>query len=153
MVHKKRELSVNLLRFFDMALAGAGCGGGEPGQSCSAECVILVWTQRSGHCLRRLSWALIVWFPAPDCFRPRRGRVHKKRVLRVDSLRFARRVVPHALAGTTGDKTELVHTKGELSVDTHRFPPRVVVTRGLGMAGMEAGEGRACSPKACTQTA
>ena len=31
--------------------------------------------------------------------------------LRVDSLRFARCVVAHARAGTTGDRTELVHEK------------------------------------------
>ena len=76
LVHKKRELSVNLLRFLrhvvPMHWPGHGCDGGEPGQSWSAESVISVWTHLGGHCLRRLSWAFLMWFPAPDSFRPRR---------------------------------------------------------------------------------
>ena len=62
LVHKKHELSVNLLRFFGMALAGTGCGGGEPGQSWSA-CDLGVdsprWSVGVSH-----MWFLV----APDSF-------------------------------------------------------------------------------------
>ena len=62
LVHKKRKLSVNLLRFLrhvvPMHWPGHGCDGGEPGQSLSAESVISVWIHLGGHCLRRLSWGV-----------------------------------------------------------------------------------------------
>ena len=94
------------------ALAGAGCGGGEPGQSWSAESVISVWTHLGGQ------WAFLMWFPAaPDSVASVPAGVE----FTPCGLASVCSMCGCSCAGGDNKRQDIVCSrKGEHSVDSHR---------------------------------
>ena len=126
---------------------GHGCGGGEPGQSWSAESVISVWTHLGGHCLRRLSWGVSRVVPCSRLLPSPPGSSSQKACTPCGLASLCLTCGCSCAGGGNRRQDRVGSQKVEPSVDSHRFPPRVVLMRWPGNGWDGGGRGQSLFTK------